>query len=357
MTGRLGAIGVAAALLALGCGPGEDGRANEAAESATTQGQPGSRAQRLERSGLGLVLPSAWDGFTAELGAYEPNPAIYAANVAWPPTSGNIENEATKHAFERLPADGIVITASAGRYGATVSQALPMPVQLADGYFLADAYEGQPARNVSTQLIAGRIGERYLVVQVYFGRNHPTEATRAEADGVLATLELGPEPAPGSDAGWREHRDDEQGIVARYPPGWHAAAERLTPALSDPVELLHLATYPLRPGGERCTHVPEHALEDLGPTDALVSIHEWRDSSSGSGRPRPDRFLPFEGSEPESRRCLDPAPDDDLLYRMHEFADAGRQLVVYVAIGEDADFARRREVAEIVDALRFELRD
>jgi hypothetical protein len=349
MTTRLAAF-AATAMLAVGCGSVDDRPADPDAGVGTA---PGSEPRRLERDGLSVVLPPGWDGFTTELGAYEHVPGLEAANVPWIRTSGNVENEATRRAFEQLPAGAIVVAASASRHVADASQVLEPPIELEDGYFLADGYEGQPAPDVSTQLVAGRLGDRYLFVQVYFGRNHPTAAMRAEADAVLATLELGPEPVPGTRPGWREHRDDQRGLVVRYPPDWHVSAERLTPFLDDPIERLHGATYPLRAGGDSCAHVPEHALEDLGPSDALISVYEWRNRAGAAARTRPEHFLPFEGSAPESRACLEPPPDNEFLYRMHTFADAGRRVIVYVAIGADADFARRIEVGEVVDALRF----
>ena len=92
------------------------------------------------------------------------------------------------------------------------------PITLADGYFLADAYEGQPASHVSTQIIEARIGDRTLHMQVYFGRNQPDDTMRARANRVLSSLTVS------ASVPTREVREDgfirfvdaEVGVSGRY---------------------------------------------------------------------------------------------------------------------------------------------
>jgi hypothetical protein len=144
----------------------------------------------LALGGLSIELPVGWDGFAKQLGPDDENPALYAANVRWPDVGQDLAQDALQALFERLPADGVVVSAVSSSYVEPGARALRPPITLADGYFLADSYEGQPAQHVSTQLISGRVGERFLSVQIFFGRNDPTDAMRAEADAVLATLSV-----------------------------------------------------------------------------------------------------------------------------------------------------------------------
>jgi hypothetical protein len=150
------------------------------------------RPRKLALGGLSVELLEGWDGFAKDIGpAHMPVPALYVANVPWPDRGQDLSAAATLASFERLPPTGIVVAVSASPGGHEEPvRALRRPVRLADGYFLTDMYEGQPAPHVSTQIIGGRLGERELSIQVYFGRPDPTDAMRAEANRVLATLEL-----------------------------------------------------------------------------------------------------------------------------------------------------------------------
>jgi hypothetical protein len=144
----------------------------------------------LGLGGLTVELKEGWDGFAKDIGPpQEQVPALYVANVTWPDRGQNFADPATLELFKGLPPQGIVIAASATSSGGG-EEFLRRPIRLSDGRFLADSYEGQPAPHVSTQTISGRLGEWTLIVQVYFGRNDPTDEMRAEANHVLATLEV-----------------------------------------------------------------------------------------------------------------------------------------------------------------------
>jgi hypothetical protein len=81
------------------------------------------------------------------------------------------------------------------------------------------------------------------------------------------------------------------GFTVTYPSDWTPASEILTPALTDPREIFALGTYPLRPGGSSCTNFPMNAIEDLGPTDALIWLSERQDVSGNVSTPtRPSAF-------------------------------------------------------------------
>ncbi|MBA2462372.1 MAG: hypothetical protein H0V45_11500, partial [Actinobacteria bacterium] len=68
-------------------------------------------------------------------------------------------------------------------------------------------------------------------------------------------------PTPAERIAWR---DEDGGLTVRYPETWRRSATPLTPHLGDPVEVLALGTYSLRPGGDRCAHQPVNAVDDLG---------------------------------------------------------------------------------------------
>ena len=49
-------------------------------------------------------------------------------------------------------------------------------------------YDGQPAPNVSLQMIYAHVNGQYILVQVWFGQNTPTAAQKQAADAELARL-------------------------------------------------------------------------------------------------------------------------------------------------------------------------
>jgi hypothetical protein len=157
------------------------------------------RPRTLSLGGLGVELKEGWAGFTKNIGPpHEQVPALYVANVPWPDQDQNLAEAGALEPFERLPPNGIVIAASASSGGGEgFRRVLRRPIRLSDGRFLADSYEGQPAPHVSTQIIGGHLGGRSLSVLVYFGHNDPTDQMRAEANHVLATLEMTPAPKRG----------------------------------------------------------------------------------------------------------------------------------------------------------------
>ena len=103
---------------------------------------------------------------------------------------------------------------------------------------------------------------RYLVV-VDAQWDNAAGAVLAADPGRRRPMPLSPTP-PGTSV------LDRYGVIVTYPSGWALAPETLTPTLTDPSEVFALGTYPLRPGGSGCAQFPTNAIEDLGPTDALV---------------------------------------------------------------------------------------
>jgi hypothetical protein len=152
---------------------------------------------------------------------------------------------------------------------------------------------------------------------------------------------------------WTTYRDSARGFSVRYPPGWFRAETRLTRHLADPREILSLATYPLRPGSDRCAqHIPVNALDDLGPADAFVTIQERRDPSTEESGPRPSRFQLPAGTTSEAAMCL----GGRALTEWVAFEDEGRAFYALYAVGPDADAKTRTVLLRILDGLEFEPR-
>jgi hypothetical protein len=98
-------------------------------------------------------------------------------------------NEHPHQTFEALPQDGIVIRAtlsrSAGLWAQNALRSAP-PYRLRD--FVRSGCPGKACEFPEHVLVAA-YGDRYRVeIRVYFGRFHPTDAMRAEADAMLAGL-------------------------------------------------------------------------------------------------------------------------------------------------------------------------
>jgi len=169
-----------------------------------------------------------------------------------------------------------------------------------------------------------------------------------------ATADQKPEQAPTTGletAEWNTYSNDERGLEATYPSDWYRADERLTPNLGDPLEILSLGTYPLRPGGDRCAHFPVNALDDLGPDDAFISVLERAAPFPASDDPpRPSRFeLPTDSGTDRFCVVSDERRDDWV-----PFSDAGRAFYLLVAVGDSASEETRTELLTILNSLNFE---
>jgi hypothetical protein len=313
--------------------------------------------RRLALGGLSIELPVGWDGFVKQLGHDDEAPAVYAANVPWPDAGQNVEHSAVQEAFEGLPPDGVVISMVSSWHAAgRQERPLVPPITLTDGYFLAESYEGQPAPHVSTQLIFGRVGDRFLNVQVFFGRNDPNEAMRGEADAVLATLAVSGQPPAPAPAGWHKHHAPKVGVAATVPDGWHVGEEPLTDSI-DPREVLALASYPLQDGGNGggpCV-AAQPAVAAMPADGALIWLLEYR-------RPRGDvwadlprsRFPPRPGTFALTRADLQPGLCGAGLGLSTTFRDADRPFQLWLLFGKKVSDARLAEAAQILDGLSFD---
>lgn len=145
---------------------------------------------------------------------------------------------------------------------------------------------------------------------------------------------------------------DRDGIVVTYPNDWDLASEILTPTLTDPREILAIGTYPLRPGGSSCAQYPMNAIEDLGPTDALIWLTE-RQEVSPDAPSRPSEFETWLSAAPvdESSDCL--SVPKDFVHHYGEFTDAGRGFAVYVAYGASVAQQTLSELWGVLDGMHI----
>jgi hypothetical protein len=73
---------------------------------------------------------------------------------------------------------------------------------------------------------------------------------------------------------WTSYRSARWGYAVSFPSSWHRAERPVTPALTDPREILSLGTFALRYRPTNCEAFAGSAREDLGPRDALMTIQE-----------------------------------------------------------------------------------
>lgn len=166
------------------------------------------------------------------------------------------------------------------------------------------------------------------------------------------------EPA-GSGDRWTVEVDRANGFTAELPPGWQRASGKLTPQITEPVEILTVATRPIAgadpQGACEPGSIPE--LPEFTESDALVTLQE---SGRGALRinylshpPRPERFRPetFPHGSTFTACFVGDLPVTDHWFG---FADAGRAFHTLVIIGREAPQHVRDEAWGILDRLRFD---
>ena len=171
-----------------------------------------------------------------------------------------------------------------------------------------------------------------------------------------ASQALPPEPPTSTETTeWTAFALPDARLTVSRPPDWLRAPEPLMPGLVDPLELVALSTFDARRGGENCAHMPENAIEDMGPTDALVLVQERLGDLEGGlpsdYPPRPSRFGPSGGYPSEAVDCLDRRKE--FFDRYIPFSDAGRRFYAYVAFGLETPSAVRTEAWAILDRLEI----
>jgi hypothetical protein len=151
-------------------------------------------------------------------------------------------------------------------------------------------------------------------------------------------------------------RFEAHGLSVALPPRWRPAPRSLTPALTDPREVLAVATFPLRYRRTACAHLAGSALEDLGPDDAFVTLQErgLDPASTWSDFPeRPARFGPELGGPSEASACVPSAHFTDHWFG---FTAGERHFHADVAFGPQASAETRAQAWAILDSLRVDPR-
>ena len=155
--------------------------------------------------------------------------------------------------------------------------------------------------------------------------------------------------------GWLRHEDMAEGLAVLYPDDWNRAPASLTPNLTEPHEVLSLGTHGLRPGSESCSQTPGNALDDMSEQDAFITVQErtlQADAPPGTENfpARPDDFDLDPRDANVGAACSD---NDGIQTWLIPFRDSGRAFYLQVAIGKSVSESTRREVAGILDSLRF----
>jgi hypothetical protein len=150
------------------------------------------------------------------------------------------------------------------------------------------------------------------------------------------------------------HQRPAMGYSLTIPDGWHRAAHSLTPTITDPVEMVSLATAPFERGESVC-----RALDRVVPSGAFVTVQERMHGGAGAPGfpPRPAEFRPRPAVEGNStwawcgrRDSEPPLPIDHYWFG---FSDRGRAFHVLVAFGKDAPEAVRAEAFALLDSLQL----
>ncbi len=172
------------------------------------------------------------------------------------------------------------------------------------------------------------------------------------ATGCGAGATVVPEAGSGRETP-RVVEDVRHGYSVTLPAGWHRARRNLTPQLTEPREILSVATYPLRyKRRARCGigGCPTPALNGFRATDILVSIQERMQARPASEDVAIDisRHQRVLGADPRS------CPGDRVAwYAFEAFAQAGRNLYVLAVVGKRAPARAREELKQLLGSLRF----
>jgi hypothetical protein len=175
--------------------------------------------------------------------------------------------------------------------------------------------------------------------------------------GLAACGERQPSPAPErpghSLPGWTAHSDAERGYSIAFPGSWHRATERMS-RISEPRELLSMATVPLEWHETDCEAFAGAAGVSMGPGDVVITVWERghdRDSNWLDFPPRPRSFGPVPDAEPAGPGCGEPT---GTMVHWRNFSESGRHLHTLVRIGPQAPRGAAFEAWQILDALRLD---
>jgi hypothetical protein len=167
------------------------------------------------------------------------------------------------------------------------------------------------------------------------------------------TAATGGEGVETTPPGWTRYEDRSWGYSVAYPGDWRLATQRRVPSMGDPVVILSLATFPLRPD-DAAYPIPRHGFD---ADEVFLTIQErgldpqsdWR---TFPPRPANFRYEPGQGSVPADYLRRDwgfPFAD-----HWFNFSDAGRHFHVQVGIGGSAPAEAGEQAYRILDSLRFD---
>ena len=151
------------------------------------------------------------------------------------------------------------------------------------------------------------------------------------------------------------YRNTQYGYTVDIPVGWQRARRSLTPHLTDPREILAVATFrPVVKDG-LCAQFPSAALHHMPVDGVLVEVQERAGAPSAEFAPRPRRFSAAMGtSHIEVVDCVPKPPR--FRPRWIEFRDGRRLFYALVAVGTSAPASKRRAAYELLDSLRLDPR-
>lgn len=139
------------------------------------------------------------------------------------------------------------------------------------------------------------------------------------------------------------------GATVDLPDGWEVASETLMP--NGPVEQFVASTAPLPVGGDTCAQVPEAAMEQLGPDDALVSVQQLHPAEPSDLVLGEIETWPAENrNQTTARECADNG-DQLELYWFHTQLD-GTGYWVLAVFGLSASEERKAEALSILNSFQ-----
>jgi hypothetical protein len=157
----------------------------------------------------------------------------------------------------------------------------------------------------------------------------------------------------GAPAGLTRYVDERRGFEVTFPSSWHRAPRVLTPALSNPREILSVGT--VRPvvndRSSRCGQHPTATLARVGPRDVFLTIQERANQLSPEMVPAPPRLADVTPDTSETAQCL--ARDVPLKTYWMPFRSGGRGFYANAAVGGDVTPRRRAQLQAVLDSLRF----
>jgi hypothetical protein len=164
-------------------------------------------------------------------------------------------------------------------------------------------------------------------------------------------------PAPprtaATPAGTTRHVDERRGFEVTFPSRWQRARRVLTPALTDPREILSLGTVrPVVNGpSSRCAQHPLATLRRVGPRDVFVTLLERTNQADKGMVPGPPQLAAVKADDSEIPACL----GRNVPFKTYwmPFSSGGRGFYAAAAIGDDVPARGRARVQAVLDSLRF----